>query len=224
MARRLPSPSLRSKQQKLLFFVLLPRLWKEMLIFKVYRKRQGGHSRILHSLLQPGQTGLVFAVSGASPSSHRWPQHAHFLCGFTPHCYKARLCAIYKTTRGNEKEIRRTIKNPMLMSAGKLINNSSLWIPSISFQILAGLELKTADESCGFILFLTFSGRAKCSSPCLNYCKWVLPHKRRPPRRSAAARPRRAPPRSTGPWTRHSKPPFSHFPMRPGASRLYWSF
>ncbi len=63
-------------------------------------------------------------------------------------------------------------------------------------------------------------GTAKCGSPRPNHCKWVLAHKGRLPRCSA----------SPGPASLHwpldspLRASFFHFPMRPGASWLYWSF
>lgn len=62
--------------------------------------------------------------------------------------------------------------------------------------------MKTADESCSAVL-----AQLSAAHPALTIVnEFSLTKGGRP-----AARPHRAPPRSTGPWTRHSKPPFSIF-------------
>lgn len=62
--------------------------------------------------------------------------------------------------------------------------------------------MKTADESCS-----SFLARLSAARLALTIVNEFLLAKEGCP----TARPHRAPPRSTGPWTRHSKPPFSIF-------------
>lgn len=190
-------------------FFIFPWLWGKMLILRVERsRREDAAGSFSHYCRTATQDWCLLRAERLL--SHIIAQQAHFLYSLAPCCVKAKLCAVPKSCRARK---RRSTKRARVHVAG------TRWIMLCCEYLVFHYKhidgLKT-DESCG-----SFLAPAKCGSPGFSHCKWVLAHKGRLPPLPGLGGPRLAP---LAPWIRHSKPPFSIFPMRPGASWLYWSF
>lgn len=115
-------------------------------------------------------------------------------------CFEAKLRAVHKSCR---KLVKEKLALKTYSCCRNMMNISILWIHSVSLNTWwIGVQWKTADESCSS--FLAQLSAAHPASTIVN--EFPLTKEGCP-----AARPHRAPPCSTGPWTRHSKPPFSIF-------------